>query len=215
VAHQRRQLDGRVNDAATQKVAAFWGGLVEEGVIDNTPMYTPEWNAALNDGTQVGWVSAVWGPGVLEGSAKATLGKWKVAQLPQWDTAQPATGNWGGSATSVTTQSKHPGQAARFVSWLNSDPAAVKALVTQANVYPAAEGASAALTQPPAFFADQPDFYTLAGQAAKITRPFTYGRTSTWRTAPTTTPSARPPRPGRPAPSPQRSPRCSRPPWTT
>ena len=61
-----------MNDQNTTKVANYWGGLVQEGVIDNKPMYTPEWNAALNDGTQVGWVSAVWAPGVLEGSAKDT-----------------------------------------------------------------------------------------------------------------------------------------------
>lgn len=165
-----------INDATTQKVADYWGKLVQEGVIDNKPMYTPEWNAALNDGTQAGWLGAVWGPGVLEGNAAGTKGKWKVAQLPQWDAAAPANGNWGGSATSVTSQSKHKEQAAQFVAWLNTDPAAVKALATTANVYPAANDAtSVALTSPPAFFSDQPDFYTIAAEAGKITKPFTYG----------------------------------------
>ncbi|MEV4343758.1 extracellular solute-binding protein [Actinoplanes sp. NPDC049596] len=164
-----------IDDAATQKVANYWGGLVQEGAIDNKPMYTPEWNAALNDGTQVGWLSAVWGPGVLEGNAASTKGKWKVAQLPQWDAAAPATGNWGGSATSVTSQSKHKTQAAEFVKWLNSDPAAIKLLAGTANVYPASVDSAAALTEPPAFFSNQPDFYTVAAEAAKITKPFTYG----------------------------------------
>jgi multiple sugar transport system substrate-binding protein len=165
-----------INDAATQKVASYWGGLVQEGAVANTPMYTPDWNAALNDGTQVGWLGAVWGPGVLEGNAASTKGKWKVAPLPQWDPAKPADGNWGGSATSVTTQSKHKTQAAQFVSWLNTDPAALKALATDANVYPAANDATAAaLTSPPAFFANQPDYYTIAAAAGKVTNPFTYG----------------------------------------
>ncbi|GAA0487196.1 sugar ABC transporter substrate-binding protein [Paractinoplanes deccanensis] len=164
-----------IDDATTQKVAGYWGGLVQEGVIDNKPMYTPEWNAALNDGTQVGWLSAVWGPGVLEGNAASTKGKWKVAQLPQWDAAAPATGNWGGSATSVTSQSKHKAQAAEFVKWLNSDPAAIKLLAGTANVYPASVDSAAALTEPPAFFSNQPDFYAVAAEASKITKPFTYG----------------------------------------
>ncbi|WP_207916584.1 ABC transporter substrate-binding protein [Micromonospora sp. KC723] len=165
-----------IDDEATRKVAGYWGGLVQEGVIDNKPMYTPEWNAALNDGTQVGWVSAVWGPGVLEGNAKDTKGKWKVAPLPQWDAARPATGNWGGSATSVTTQSKHKKQAAKFIAWLNSDPAALKLLVSDVNVYPSAkEATSTALTSPPAFFANQADFYQIAEEASKIANPFTYG----------------------------------------
>ncbi|MET1019578.1 MAG: extracellular solute-binding protein, partial [Microterricola sp.] len=65
-----------IDESPTQKVAAYWGDLVEEGVIDNKPMYTPEWNAGLNDGTQVGWVSSVWGPGVLAGNAADTAGLW-------------------------------------------------------------------------------------------------------------------------------------------
>src|SRR4051812_11951537 len=164
-----------INDASTQKVAGYWGGLVQEGVIDNKPMYTPQWNAALNDGTQVGWLSSVWGPGVLEGSAAGTKGKWKAALLPQWDAASPKNGNWGGSATSVTTQSKHKAQAAQFIAWLNTDPAGIKALAGTANVYPASVDSAAALTAPPAFLSNQSDFYTVAAEAAKITKPFTYG----------------------------------------
>ncbi len=164
-----------INDAATQKVAGFWGGLVQEGVIGNSPMYTPEWNAGLNDGSQVGWVSAVWAPGVLEGNAGDTKGKWAVAPLPQWDAAAPKTGNWGGSATAVTSQSKNKKQAAQFISWLNTDPEAIKLLANTANIYPAATDSAAALTEPPAFFADQADYYTIASDAAKTGNPFTYG----------------------------------------
>lgn len=164
-----------INDAATQKVASYWGGLVEKGVIDNKPMYTPEWNAALNDGTQVGWVSAVWAPGVLDGSAKDTKGKWKAAPMPQWDAAAPKTGAWGGSATSVTTQSKHKKQATQFITWLNSDPEALKLLADTAFIYPAANDATSVLATPPAFFADQADYYTIAGEASKQLAPFTYG----------------------------------------
>jgi multiple sugar transport system substrate-binding protein len=165
-----------VNDAATKKVADYWGGLVESGVIDNKPMYTPQWNTALNNGTQVGWLSAVWAPGVLAGNAPATKGKWKMAPMPQWDPASPATGNWGGSAMSVTSQSKHPVEATKFITWLNTDPAAVDALVKQAGIYPADVPAQAkALAAPPAFFANQPDFYTVAGETAKTARTFTFG----------------------------------------
>nr|BFE72823.1 hypothetical protein GCM10020092_061240 [Actinoplanes digitatis] len=73
-----------VNDAATKKVADYWGALVNEGVIDGKPMYTPAWNKALNDGTLIAWPSAIWAPGVLEGNAPATKGKWAMAPMPQW-----------------------------------------------------------------------------------------------------------------------------------
>ncbi len=165
-----------VDDEATLQVAEYWGGLVESGVIDNKPMYTPEWNAALNDGGQVGWLSAIWAPGVLEGNAPDTAGLWRMAPMPQWDPADPATGNWGGSATAVTSQSKHPAQAAEFVTWLNTSQEAVDALVTEAGIYPANTPAQAgALTEPPAFFADQADFWEIAAETAETASSFTYG----------------------------------------
>ena len=165
-----------VDDEATLKVADYWGGLVESGVIDNKPMYTPEWNAALNNGTQIGWLSAIWAPGVLEGNAPDTAGLWKMAPMPQWDAAKPATGNWGGSATAVTSQSKHPAEAAQFIEWLNASQEGVDLLVEQTGIYPANIPASAeALSEPPTFFANQPDFYEIAAQTAKTAGSFTYG----------------------------------------
>ncbi|HEY5880728.1 MAG TPA: extracellular solute-binding protein [Nakamurella sp.] len=164
-----------VDSAASSKVARFWGELVAGGDIDNKPMYTPAWNAALNDGTQVGWISAIWAPGVLEGNAASTAGKWAMAPLPQWDPAHPATGNWGGSSTAVTSQSEHPTQAAQFAQWLNGDPAATAALAGEVGLYPASTSAQKALTNPPAFFSNQPDFYPLAAEIAGTAAPFTYG----------------------------------------
>jgi multiple sugar transport system substrate-binding protein len=165
-----------INSAAAKKVAGFWGGLVESGVIDNQPQYTPEWNAALASGNQVGWVSAVWAPGVLSGNAPATAGKWVMAPLPQWDANKPATGAWGGSAVGITTQSKHVAQAVKFDTWLNTNPTAVSALVSVSGLYPAdTVDSAAALKTPNAFFSNQPDFYTLAAKISATLQPFTYG----------------------------------------
>jgi multiple sugar transport system substrate-binding protein len=36
-----------IDDAATKRVADFWGGLVKEGAVDNQPMYTPAWNKMI------------------------------------------------------------------------------------------------------------------------------------------------------------------------
>ena len=165
-----------IDSPASSKVASFWGSLVEEGAIDNRPMYTPEWNAGLNDGSQVGWLSAVWAPGVLEGNAADTAGLWRAVPMPQWDTANPATGVWGGSSTAVTTQSEHVDEATEFAAWLNTDPQAVKALAEEAGIYPAAtEEAAAVLTEAPEFFSNQPDFYDVVNDVATTVSPFTYG----------------------------------------
>ncbi|RHA37041.1 ABC transporter substrate-binding protein [Cellulomonas rhizosphaerae] len=165
-----------IDSAASQKVASYWGDLVEKGVIDNKPMYTPEWNAALNDGTQAGWVSAIWAPGVLAGNAADTQGKWKMAPMPQWNAGDNATGNWGGSATSVTSQSKNVEAATKFATWMNTSQDAVNILVAKGGLYPAdLPGQAEALSAPPAFFPNQPDFYTTATDIAKSVQPFTYG----------------------------------------
>ncbi|KQR65948.1 ABC transporter substrate-binding protein [Frigoribacterium sp. Leaf172] len=160
----------------TEQVASYWGGLVESGAIDNKPMYTPEWNAGLNDGSQVGWISSVWAPGVLSGNAPDTAGKWTAAPLPQWDAANPSDGNWGGSTTAVTTQSDEKEAAVEFATWLNTDPEAVAALADISGVYPAATDAAApALDTAPEFFSQQSDFYDIAAEASSTVAPFTYG----------------------------------------
>ncbi|PPI23846.1 ABC transporter substrate-binding protein [Rathayibacter sp. AY1B5] len=165
-----------IDAGPTEKVAAYWGELVESGAIGNTPMYTPEWNAGLNDGSQVGWISAVWAPGVLSGNAPDTKGAWIAAALPQWDAANPSSGNWGGSTTAVTSQTKKTAAAAEFATWLNTDPVAVAALAEVAGVYPAAtEAARAALSSPPDFFSTQGDFSDIAAAASESVAPFTYG----------------------------------------
>jgi multiple sugar transport system substrate-binding protein len=166
-----------LDDAATRKVADYWGGLVKEGAVDNQPMYTPAWSKALDDGTQLAWVSAVWAPGVLTSSAPKAKGKWAMAPLPQWKAGQNVTGSWGGSSTAVTRNSKHQDAAARFALWLNTDPTAVAALVKQAAVYPAATAAQTggALAEAPAYFSDQPGFYAQAAKIAATTAPAAWG----------------------------------------
>ncbi|MET9082877.1 extracellular solute-binding protein [Streptomyces sp. NPDC004237] len=166
-----------INDAATQKVAKFWGGLVKEGAIDNQPMYTPAWNKALNTGKQIAWVSAVWAPGTLTTAAPDTKGKWAMAPLPQWSASEDVTGSWGGSSTAVTTDSKHQEAAAKFAAWLNTDGDALNALAKESGIYPASSSAqlSGAFSNPPEYFSNQADFYTEAAKIAKTTAPSAWG----------------------------------------
>lgn len=166
-----------VNDAATKRVADYWGGLVAQGAIDHQPMYTPQWNAALSSGALLAWPSAVWGPGVLSGNAASTAGKWAMTSLPQWRAGDQRTGSWGGSTTAVAAKSKHRAEAAQFAVWLNTDAKATDALVTAGALYPAATAAQSgpALQSPPAFFSKQADFYATAKKIAGTTVGFTWG----------------------------------------
>ncbi len=164
-----------IDDAPTTKVADYWGGLVKEGVIDDMPYFTPEWNKALNDGKLLTWPSAVWAPGVLEANAPKGKGKWAVAPLPQWSAGENVSGFWGGSSTAVAAKSPHKAQAVQFATWLNTDPEALDLLVKEGALYPASSKGQDSLTEPPAYFSNQPDFWQQANQISATARGFTFG----------------------------------------
>jgi multiple sugar transport system substrate-binding protein len=165
-----------INDEATKKVARFWGGLVNSGTLSGKPMYTPEWNKEMSDGTLLAWPSAIWGAGVLEGVAPGTKGKWKMVAMPQWDTSSQVTGYWGGSGTAISTKSTQRAQAEKFVAWLNTDPEAVEALVSISSLYPAAiKGQSTpGLSKAPAMMPNQPTFFADAATISKTARGFSW-----------------------------------------
>ncbi|MEE1759795.1 ABC transporter substrate-binding protein [Streptomyces sp. SP18BB07] len=144
-----------VDDAVSEKLGAYWGGLAKEGVISTDPDFTDGWYAGLNKGKYATWITAAWGPAFLSGSAKATAGKWRAAPLPQWDAAQPNAGNWGGSTTAVIRSTKNPIAAAVFAQFLNSDPATAKMFATEQFFFPATK----ALLADQEFVSDAPPFY--------------------------------------------------------
>ncbi|MGN9780636.1 ABC transporter substrate-binding protein [Nonomuraea sp. ZG12] len=164
-----------IADEPTRKVADFWGGLVKEGAIDDTPFFTPEWNKALNDGKLLTWPSAVWAPGVLSSNAPKAKGKWAVAPLPQWNAGESFSGFWGGSSVAVAAKTPHKAAAARFATWLNTDAKALDLLVKEAAIYPAAAKAQSALGTAPEYFANQPDFWQQAATVSAGARGFTFG----------------------------------------
>jgi multiple sugar transport system substrate-binding protein len=147
-----------VDDQVSQKLAAYWGGLAQEGVIGVETDFTDSWYAALNKGTYATWLTAAWGPAFLSGSAASTSGKWRAAPLPQWDAATPASGNWGGSTTAVIKSTKNPIAAAQFAQFLNSDPDSAKLFATKQFFFPATKAllADASFTgAAPAFYGGQ------------------------------------------------------------
>ncbi|RGA00223.1 extracellular solute-binding protein [Microbispora triticiradicis] len=164
-----------VDDEPTRKVASYWGGLVKEGVIDDMPYFTPEWNKALNDGRLLTWPSAVWGPGVLSSNAPKGKGKWAVAPLPQWNAGENHSGFWGGSSTAVAAKSPSRAAAATFATWLNTDPQALGLLIEEGAVYPASAKGAALMTEAPGYFSNQPDFWKQAAAIGATARGFTFG----------------------------------------
>ena len=163
-----------VNDDASKKVADYWNGLIDEGVIQSNPFWSTQWNAEMNDGTLAGWISASWAPAQFPNIAADTTGKWAAAPLPAWKAGDTTTGIWGGSAMAVTSNSKHPKEAAEFATWLNTSDEALSMQISDINVYPAATSGRSLpeLDAPPAFMPNQPDYYKLIGDIAPSARSF-------------------------------------------
>jgi multiple sugar transport system substrate-binding protein len=164
-----------IDDAASQKVASYWQSLVSSGGVDNQPQWTAAWNKGMNDGKYIAWVSDVWAPSDFPTTAPSGSGKWQMTELPQWTAGANLVGNWGGSSTGVMAGSKHQQASAQFAAWLNTDPTATAALVSDGGIYPADTAAEAALSAPPSYFANQPNFWTLAKQYAAAAANVTWG----------------------------------------
>ena len=163
-----------INDAATQKVANYWQGLVNSGVISPEPSWSTQWETDMNKGNLVGWISAQWAPNQFPTIAPSTSGQWTAAAVPAWTAGDKTVGTWGGEAEVVTTSSKHPKQAAEFIQWMNSSQQGLNLLIKNVAVFPAATFAqsSPALQTPPPFMSDQPGYNTLMASIATGVRNF-------------------------------------------
>lgn len=164
-----------IDSAAAQKVTSYWGNLVQEGAVDSQTAWTASWDKSFSSGEYASWISAVWAPGDLVSSAANTSGKWAMAELPQWTAGQHVSGAWGGSATSVTADSKYPQQAAQFISWLNQSTQGTNLLAQDGAIYPASLAAESSSALPAQTFMGQSDFYTLAKQYSAETAAATWG----------------------------------------
>jgi multiple sugar transport system substrate-binding protein len=164
-----------IDDAATQKVFSYWQQLVASGGVNNQPQWTAAWDKGMNDGQYIAWVSDVWAPSDLTSDSASDAGKWQMTALPQWSAGQNVTGNWGGSSTAVMAASKHQQDAAKFATWLNTNPTATADLASVCGIYPADSTAEAALTTSPSYFSNQSDFWSLAKQLSSTSSSVTWG----------------------------------------
>ncbi|MGN9811662.1 ABC transporter substrate-binding protein [Micromonospora sp. BQ11] len=86
--------------------------LVSEGLSANLQPFTPEWNAAMKNGTFAVLTCPAWMQAYIQGQAPDTRGKWDIAYPPG------GAGNLGGSFWTIPAQGKHVDEAYRFLEWL-------------------------------------------------------------------------------------------------
>lgn len=168
-----------INDAASQKVANFWQGMLKDDLVFNYGAGTPEENKSKADGTSASILGAAWSGGGMISAMPDLKGKWGVAPIPNWGT--PASGMYGGTSFAVTKGSKHAKAAAEFIEWVTTDPAAmtarISALKNPSSTLPAnpAMAEVAAKAFDTSYFGGQ-DFYKITGeQVGTIVPGWTWG----------------------------------------
>ncbi len=73
-----------MTDDATMKVADFFDGCIDAGLVDTSAgAYSPGWYAACASGRIAAVTSASWGDALIE-SIQGGKGKWKVAPMQKW-----------------------------------------------------------------------------------------------------------------------------------
>jgi len=124
------------NDQA-KNVVKFWGDLVTSGVASNDTDFNDSWYQGLSNGKYATLPIAAWGPVFLQGAAGKTSGKWRAADLPQWDSSKTVSSNWGGSTDAVLKLSKNPIAASQLALYINTNKDSALKFANEQFLFPA------------------------------------------------------------------------------
>ncbi|MFD7702086.1 ABC transporter substrate-binding protein [Streptomyces caelestis] len=129
-------------DAPSRKVAAYWQRLIDRGDVFVNAVESRQSDAQIGGGLVLTRLSGAWDAGAQMNARPGQKGQWRIAPLPQWDTAHPSVGTHGGSTFAVTKDSRHPEAAMEFIEWQVSHPDALRARLSSgtSSQYPAAPG---------------------------------------------------------------------------
>lgn len=171
-----------IDSPQARQVTGYWQKLIDEKLVaTDLQGFSEALNKGWSNGTVLTWVSAAWGASTVSSGAPDTSGKWAVAPLPQWTAGGTSNGNWGGSSNAVTTTSKHPYEATKFMLWLDTDPEAVSMLIKYTGIYPAVTAGAddQSLTKGVPFYGNQKVFDVFKQASAQVDTDFTWGPTMT------------------------------------
>jgi multiple sugar transport system substrate-binding protein len=124
------------NDQA-KNVVKFWGDLVTSRVASNDTDFNDSWYQGLSNGKYATLPIAAWGPVFLQGAAGKTSGKWRAADLPQWDPSKTVSSNWGGSTDAVLKLSKNAIAASQLALYINTNKESTLKFANEQFLFPA------------------------------------------------------------------------------
>jgi multiple sugar transport system substrate-binding protein len=122
-------------DAGTQAVTKVWQQLITEKLLAPISSWSDQWYQGLTNGTIATLTTGAWMPANFTSGAAAGSGKWRVADMPQWQAGGTATSENGGSSLAITQKSANAALAYGFLRYAN-EGAGVKIRV-QNGAFPA------------------------------------------------------------------------------
>lgn len=124
LAAQPFKLDGEnlainlTKDRQVEKFVEFQQKLIDEDLVNTSIRnWTDDWFRSLADGTTASLAVGAWMPTNLESSSAAAKGKWRAADIPQWDPDHPTNAEDGGSVFTIPSQSKNKSAAWAFINY--------------------------------------------------------------------------------------------------
>jgi len=138
-----------------KSVVKFWGDLVTGGTASSDPDFNDSWYQGLANGKWATLPIAAWGPIFLQGTAGKTSGKWRAADLPQWDPSKVVSSNWGGSTDAVLKLSKNQIAASQLALFINTDKESALMMANEQFLFPAMNE----ILEDPSFVDQESKFY--------------------------------------------------------
>ncbi|MFC4386620.1 ABC transporter substrate-binding protein [Gracilibacillus marinus] len=107
--------DELIMEETVKEAYDFTTKMIEEDLIGQNELWTPEWGTAMAEGTYATMPGAPgWMVANVKGNAPDASGLWDIAAIPE------GAGNWGGSFLTVPKESDYPQEAYDFIEWLTA-----------------------------------------------------------------------------------------------
>ncbi len=114
-------------DAKAQEFSKLMQKMIDEDLIDTKiSMWSDDWYKALGDGSLCGLSTGAWMVAMLKDGVPDGSGKWRVADVPQYDSSNFGNGEDGGSSLAVLAKSDKAAAAYKFVEFATHDREGIK-----------------------------------------------------------------------------------------
>ncbi|SDY27513.1 cellobiose transport system substrate-binding protein [Evansella caseinilytica] len=151
------EQDELIIEETVKEAYDFTTKLLQEDLVGQNALWTPEWGSAMEDGSYAILPGApAWMIGNVKGNAPNSAGKWSLTTIPE------GAGNWGGSFLTIPAESDHPEEAFEFIAWLTAPEQQLKSFHSM-GLFPSAPS----VYEDEAFLATTDEYFSGA-QTAKI-----------------------------------------------